>query len=103
MIDFDGLLQAPIQTVFSEPVTVTTEGSAIAASGVYSERMMETVEGDTPTTVLTSVLTVQLSSFPEPGLVERLTVRGTDYVIDGDPLTDGAGGADLMLKKYFSP
>jgi len=106
MVDWDDLLQGPVQAVFGEPVAWQSSQlpAPVMVSGGWSDgfRPLSAISGDdgygpVHVTASSPMLGVQLSQFPVPPLQNDLvTVRGKTYRIN-EVQADGFGAARLEL------
>lgn len=91
--------------VFGEPVVYRpTSGASFAANGLFNEAYHEVAlnEDQAPVTTEQPVIDIRLAEIAAPVQGDRLSVRGSTYIVREVRL-DGVGGARLMLNFVSTP
>ena len=103
-VDFDTLVLAPSQDVFSIPVTAYPVASlpkvrSYAARGIFSYNVFEIpLDDGSKMTSVTITLSIRLKEFPaNPTSGDQILIKGTLYIVDR-ATPDGQGASKLTLK-----
>lgn len=105
MINWDQLVQAPLQRIFSQavlftPVISQPDAPAFTGRGIWSSQVREVaLENGGVLSTNEFHLGIRLADFTVPLQQEDQVAVGAVAYIIGDILIDGQGGADLHLRQ----